>query len=87
MTTRYGDRAPKATDHWVPVSGGVNRGGYMNHCGGDCDAAQAIAAKSIQSPGETEVAPETAHPTGQLDDVGGVRSSDDREHAEGAAER
>jgi hypothetical protein len=64
MSTRYGDRIPKATDHWVPVSGGVNRGGYMNHCGGDCDAAKEIAAKAIQSPGETEVAPEATHPTG-----------------------
>lgn len=48
MTTRYGDRVPKATDHWVPVSGGANRGGYMNHCGGDCMEAKAMQLMGVR---------------------------------------
>lgn len=80
--TRYGDRIPQATDHWVPVSGGANRGGYMNHCGGTCDAA-----KAIQSPGEGKVAFEAANPIGQLDGMDGVRVRHDEEHAEGEVGR
>jgi len=44
MTTRYGDRVPKPTDHWVKDPKGGIHGGYVNCCDGSvengCDAVR-----------------------------------------------
>ena len=65
MTTRYGDRVPTARDHWVAVPG--LKGGFMNHCGGDCGTVVDH---------EAEVAPDEQNPTGQLAGVDGIRGDD-----------
>jgi hypothetical protein len=83
VTTRYGDRVPTAQDHWVAVPG--LKGGFMNHCGGDCDDAQRRLVVPLEH--EADVAPDEQNPTGQLAGVDGVRGDDVSADSRGDAGR